>query len=118
MCRPIASHRGATHTPNLPLKWTFCGSESSGGGGGGEVRPFKKSTFGVLRVHSFGVLHLLPIDPGYRPVCVLVEEVSVSHILHSWGALNFSSGRGVWPGFVKWGACELILPLKEGACEL
>ena len=30
------------------------------------------------------------------------------------GALNFFSGRGVWPGFPKCGACELILASEKG----
>ena len=34
------------------------------------------------------------------------------------GTQLFFSGRGVRPGFPKCGACELILSLKEGACEL
>ena len=35
-----------------------------------------------------------------------------------WGALNFFSGRGVQPGFLKCGACELIFASEKGACEL
>ena len=30
------------------------------------------------------------------------------------GALNFFSGRGVWPGFPKCGACELIPASERG----
>ena len=34
------------------------------------------------------------------------------------GGTQLFSGRGVWPGFPKWGACELILASEKGACEL
>ena len=34
------------------------------------------------------------------------------------GALNFFSGRGVRPGFLKCGACELIFASEKGAYEL
>ena len=34
------------------------------------------------------------------------------------GALNFFSGRGVQPGFLKCGACELLFASEKGACEL
>ena len=37
---------------------------------------------------------------------------------HPGGALNIFSGRGVWPGFPKCGACELIFASEKGACEL
>ena len=30
------------------------------------------------------------------------------------GALNFFSGRGVRPGFPKWGACELTFASEKG----
>ena len=33
-------------------------------------------------------------------------------------ALNFFSGRGVWPRFLKCGACELIFASEKGAGEL
>ena len=33
------------------------------------------------------------------------------------GALNFSSGRGVRPGFPKCGACKLTFASEKGACE-
>ena len=39
------------------------------------------------------------------------------HQLSGGGTLNFFSGRGVRPRFLKCGACELILA-SEGACEL
>ena len=33
------------------------------------------------------------------------------------GALNLFSGRGVQPGFPKYGACELTIASEKGACE-
>ena len=34
------------------------------------------------------------------------------------GELNFFSGRGVWPGFLKCGACKLIISSERGSYEL
>ena len=65
-------------------------------------------------------------------VCWQLTQVGHSSLWLSWpggGAVNFFSGRGVRPGFPKWGACELTFASEKGglvsgkfpnlgACEL
>ena len=77
MIRPVArgGAGGAMHPPNLPkgpllaTKWTKNEVFEEGLRG---VR-FKKSTFGVQKVHFWGVPHPPKIDPGYGPVYDLYQ---------------------------------------------
>ena len=48
--------------------------------------------------------------------CVQAQDcfVAWAEFTPGGGALNFSSGRGVRPGFLKCGACELTFASEKG----
>ena len=49
------------------------------------------------------------------PALGLCARFVIEHLVkYPGGALNFFSGRGVWPRFLKCGACELIFASEKG----
>ena len=59
---------------------------------------------------------MLESTSAYNEVNVNSNELNEQD--RGGGGHSTFSGRGVWPGFLKCGACELIFASEKGACEL
>ena len=89
-------------------------SSSRGGGLVWPIRLFINTLVGGLKILNFGTGISNFFDP---PLTEPRSFASPSNVGLRGGGTQLFSGRGVWPGFPKCGACELTIASEKGACE-